>query len=349
MTSPSDHHHTHDGGHRHPRRLRGLLHLGGHSHSHDTADRVDPALQASAQGMAALKISFAGLAVTAAAQLAVLVLSGSVALLADTIHNVADALTAIPLGVAFWVGRRTPNRRYTYGYGRAEDLAGISVVAVISASAVLAGVEAIRRLLHPSTPGHLAWVAVAGVIGFVGNELVAHYRIRVGRRIGSAALEADGYHARTDGLSSLGVVAGAGGVALGWHTADPVFGLLITATILLAVRSSARSIYHRLMDAIDPGLVHVAEQVLAATPGIEAVDRLRMRWVGHDLHAEAAITCDAQRTLHAAHDIAEEGRHRLLHALPRLRSVTVHVNPTSAGGTDPHARTAHHHPHHQPA
>jgi cation diffusion facilitator family transporter len=292
--------------------------------------------------MAALRISLGGLAVTAGLQLTILAISGSVALLADTIHNFSDALTAVPLGVAFWVGRRPPNRRYTYGYGRSEDLAGLFVVGVVAASAVVALWQAIERLVHPSHVAHLGWVAAAGAIGFVGNEVVAQYRIGVGRRIGSAALEADGYHARTDGISSLGVVASAIGVWAGWRDADPVFGLVITVVILYAIRGAARDIYRRLMDAVDPHLVDDVERVLTSTGGIERVDTVRIRWVGHSLHAEAEVTSDADMTLQIAHDVAEDARHRLLHEVPRLTSVTVHTSPCDHHGVDPHAQTLHH-------
>jgi cation diffusion facilitator family transporter len=292
--------------------------------------------------MRALKVSLGGLTLTAAVQLAILLISGSVALLADTIHNFADALTAVPLAVAFWLGRRPPNRRYTYGFGRAEDLAGICVVVTIAASAVVAAWQAIARLVHPGTVHHVAWVAVAGGVGVAGNEVVARYRIRVGRRIGSAALEADGYHARTDALSSFGVVAGAAGVAAGWRAADPVFGLVITAVILVAVKDSARDIYRRLMDAVDPELVDQVERVLATTPGVEGVDAVRLRWIGHTLHAEAEVVSDSRLSLGAAHEVAEEAHHRLLHGVRRLSSVTVHTSPCGHDGVDPHARTAHH-------
>ena len=145
-------------------------------------------MEASAQGLRALWISLAVLGGTAVLQAAVVAVSGSVALLGDTLHNAADALTAVPLGIAFVVGRRPPTRRYTYGYGRAEDLAGVAIVVVIAASSVLAGYAANTRLTHPRPVTNLIAVAVAALAGFAGNELVARYRIRVGRKIGSAAL-----------------------------------------------------------------------------------------------------------------------------------------------------------------
>jgi cation diffusion facilitator family transporter len=317
-------------------------------HSHDAAESVDAELESSDEGIRALKTSLAALAVTAALQLVVVLISGSVALLADTIHNFADALTALPLGLAFWLGRRPATRRYTYGFGRAEDLAGVFIVAMIALSAVVAAWEAIQRLLHPHDVRNVGWVIAAGVVGAVGNELVAVYRIRVGRRIGSAALVADGLHARTDGLTSLAVVIGAIGVAAGFQKADPIVGLLITVAILGVLRNAGRDIYRRLMDSVDPGLVDDVERVVAAVPGVEVVEAVRIRWVGHQLRAEAEIVSDADITLADAHAIAEEAHHRLLHDIPRLSEVTIHTSPCGHDGRDPHSVTAHHFPKRRP-
>ena len=260
-----DHDHAHERHHEHPTRRAGRVRhglselLGGHSHN--AADQIDDALEANAAGRRALFISLIALGVTAVLQAVVVVLSGSVALLGDTLHNVADALTAVPLLVAFTLARRPANKRFTYGYGRAEDLGGLFVVAMILLSSVLAAYEAIDRLLHPREVSYLWAVAGAGLIGFLGNELVARYRIRVGRQIGSAALVADGLHARTDGFTSLAVLLGAGGVALGLPWADPVVGLLITVAILGVLRSAVKQVGARLMDAVDP---HIVEQATAA-------------------------------------------------------------------------------------
>jgi cation diffusion facilitator family transporter len=268
--------------------------------------------------------------------------SGSVALLSDAIHNGADALTAVPLGVAFWLGRRPATRRYTYGFGRSEDLAGAAIVATIAVSCGVAAWMAVNRLIHPHHVHHVGWVIAAGVVGFAGNELAAVYRIRVGRRIGSAALVADGLHARTDGFTSLAVVIGAVGVALGWRLADPIAGLGITAAIAVVVANAARDIYRRLMDAVDPGLVDRVTLILGGVDGIDDVEAVRIRWVGHELHAEAEVTSDGHLTLAEAHDLAEHARHRLLHEVPRLAQATIHSSPAAADGSDPHGLTAHH-------
>jgi len=346
-----DHEHDHGaGGHDHgPGGIRGFVAGVFSPHTHDAAESIDTALTASAEGVRALKISLAGLAVTAAFQLVVVLASGSVALLGDTIHNFSDALTAVPLGIAFLLGRRRPTKRYTYGYGRSEDLAGIFVVAMIALSSAVAAWEAFQRLLHPRSVHNIAWVVVAGFVGFVGNELVAVYRIRVGRKIGSAALVADGLHARTDGLTSLAVVIGAVGVAAGWQLADPIVGLLITVAILVVLKDAARDIYRRLMDSVEPELVDDVHRVLASVPGVQGVEEVRIRWLGHELRAEVEIISDADLSLADAHAIAEEAHHRLLHDIRRLGQATIHSSPCGHDGRDHHAATAHHFPTRAPA
>jgi cation diffusion facilitator family transporter len=329
---PREHEHNHDE-HEHehdhgtPRGLLGRLRHLVSPHSHDAAVAMDSELESSKAGMRALLLSFLALMVTALVQLAVVAISGSVALLVDTIHNFADALTALPIAVAFTLGRRAPTRRYTYGFGRAEDLAGIVVVLFIAASAVVAAVEAVRRLADPRDIDHLWVVAVAGLVGFAGNEAVARYRIRVGRRIGSAALVADGLHARTDGFTSLGVVLGAAGVAAGLEWADPAVGLLITVAVLSVLRDAARDVYRRLMDAVDPELVDTVERVAREVPGVQDLGDVRLRWIGHTLRAELVIVVDPALGVVDAHRIAEDVEHRLLHDVARLHAALVHADP----------------------
>ncbi|MFI1400498.1 cation diffusion facilitator family transporter [Streptomyces sp. NPDC020681] len=337
----------HQHGHGHGEsRLAQWRHRAGHllkPHSHESADKVDRALESSVKGMRALWTSLAVLGVTAAAQAVVVVLSGSVALLGDTVHNAADALTALPLGVAFVLGRRAATRRFTYGYGRAEDLAGIVIVLTIAGSAVFAAWTAVDRLLNPQDIRYLPAVAAAAVIGFIGNEWVARYRIRVGREIGSAALVADGLHARTDGFTSLAVLLGADGAALGWRLADPIVGLAITAAILLVLRDAFREVFRRIMDAVDPALVDSAERALHDVPGVRQVSELRMRWIGHRLRAEVAIVVDGELNVRDAHQVAVDAEHALLHAVPKLTAALVHADPAPApGAPDPHLVLAHH-------
>jgi len=313
-------------------------------HSHDSADSIDAALESSTEGIRALKISLVVLLVTALLQAVVVYFTGSIALLADTIHNFSDALTAVPLWVAFVLGRRAASRRYTYGYGRAEDLAGVFIVAMIALSAAVAGWESIRRLLDPQPITNVGVVIAAGLIGAAGNELVALYRIRVGRKIGSAALVADGLHARADGFTSLAVVLGALGVLAGYPLADPIVGIGITVAILFVLKGAATDVYRRLMDAVDPELVDSAEASLRSTPGVEDVEDLRLRWIGHRVRAETGIVVDSKLGIVDAHAIAVEAHHRLLHDVPKLVDVTVHVSPSGHDGHDHHAALAHHQP-----
>jgi cation diffusion facilitator family transporter len=331
-----DHKHGHDHGHGHgspawARVQHAVSEVLG-AHSHDSADQVDETLEADADGRRALLLSLLILAATAAIQAAVVILSGSVALLGDTLHNVADALTAVPLLIAFRLARRPATKRYTYGYGRAEDLGGLFVIAMITLSSVLAAGEAVDRLVHPRDVTHLWAVAAAAVAGFAGNEIVARYRIRVGRRIGSAALVADGLHARTDGFTSLAVLLGAAGVAAGWRAADPVIGLVITVAILGVLRSAVRQVGARLMDAVDPALVDQATAAVTSAAGIRTVRELRIRWIGHTLRAEVDATVDPGLTVTQAHDIAHHAEARLLGQVRRLTAATIHTSPT---GTHP--------------
>lgn len=304
-------------------------------HSHDAADSVDDTLESTAAGIRTVKISLLVLGLTALIQIVIVVMSGSVALAADTIHNFADALTAVPLWIAFALGAKPATRRYTYGFGRVEDLAGSFVVAMITMSAIIAGYEAIARLIHPQQIEHVGWVALAGLVGFIGNEWVALYRIRVGHRIGSAALIADGLHARTDGFTSLAVLCSAGGVALGFPLADPIVGLLITAAILAVLRTAARDVFRRLLDGVDPAMVDAAEQALAARPGVQAVRSVRMRWIGHRLHADAELDVDPALDLAQAHRIAHEAEHELTHTVPKLTTALIHAYPAEHGSSIP--------------
>ena len=329
------HHHDHDSdhghhhGHDHGTTVGGALREIFAPHSHDAGDSIDSALESSAAGIRAVKVSLLVLGATALAQIGIVAISGSVALLADTIHNFSDALTAIPLWIAFALGTRAATRRYTYGFGRAEDLAGLFVVAMIALSAVVAGIESMRRLINPVPIEHVGWVAVAGLVGFLGNEWVALYRIRVGRKIGSAALVADGLHARTDGFTSLAVLFGAAGSALGFPLADPLIGLVITVAILAVLRTAIRDIFRRLMDGVDPRFVDTAEAALAAEPGVTSVRSVKMRWIGHRLHADAELDIDPNVSLADAHRIAHEAEHTLTHAVPKLSSALVHAYPAT--------------------
>jgi len=309
-------------------------HGGGHGHTHGV---IDASITATERGVWAVKWSFIILAITAAMQFVVVLLSNSVALLADMIHNVGDATTAIPLWIAFVLARRKPSKRFTYGLGRVEDLAGLMVVGIILFSAIVAGYEAIDRLLNPHLVVQLGWLAVAGFIGFLGNEIVAVFRIRVGRQLNSAALVADGYHARTDGLTSLAVVLGAFGVWMGYPLADPIIGLLITITIFGIVWQSARAVITRTLDGVDPGITDEARHAAGHVAGVRSVNDVKARWIGHELSIDLIISVDESVSVAEAEALADRVRHELADHIPALSRTTV----TFGTGNGPPMQTAH--------
>jgi cation diffusion facilitator family transporter len=309
-----------------------------HGHTHGV---IDPTIATTDRGIWAIKWSFVIMAVTAILQLVVVLTSGSVALLADTIHNFGDATTAIPLWVAFVLARRKPTKTFTYGLGRVEDLAGLLIVLIILFSAIVAGYEAIDRLIHPHPITALGWVAVAGVVGFIGNEAVAVFRILIGREINSAALIADGYHARTDGLTSLAVVVGAIGVALGFPLADPLIGLLITLAIFGIVWQSARAVFTRMLDGLEPGVIDELHHAAEHVPGVLRVVDAKARWLGHELLAEVTIAVDEALPLAEANAIAAVLKEELFEHLPALKVANVRFDAASAE----QAHRAEHHDH----
>ena len=304
-----------------------------HKHSHGT---LDPVFLTAERGIWALKWSLCGLLATAVFQLCIVLISDSVALLADTLHNFGDAATAIPLWIAFIVAGRKLTPRFTYGYGRVEDLAGIVVVAAIVISALVVGYESVTRLFTPHNVEHLWAVVMAALVGFVGNEAVAILRLRVGKEIGSAALIAEGHHARTDGLASLAVLTGAIGVWLGFPLADPLVGLIITVVIMKIGWESGKSLFTRLLDGVDPEVINEVRHAAKHVPGVQDIAEVRVRWIGHRLLAEVNIAVASDLTVERGHEIAKEVRHQLLHHLKYLANVTIHIDPISASGEGHH-------------
>jgi cation diffusion facilitator family transporter len=304
-----------------------------HSHTHGV---VDPSILTTERGIWAVRWSFAGLFLTAFLQLIIVYYSGSIALLADTVHNFGDAFTAVPLFIAFMLARWKPTKRFTYGYGRVEDLAGVFVVFMILVSAIVAGYVSVDRLFHPQQVSFLWAVAVASVIGFTGNEAVARLRIRTGNEIGSAALVADGQHARADGLTSLAVLFGATGVYLGFPLADPVVGLIITIAILFIVKESAITVFTRLLDGVDPAITDEIRHAAEHVEGVKAVTDVKVRWLGHRLHAEVSLTVDAGLSVERGHRIAIAFRHELLNHLKYLADATIHIDPLEESGAGYH-------------
>ena len=311
-----------------------------HGHAHGAMDRV---VLTSSRGIWATKVSLAALLATAAMQVVIVVFTGSVALLADTVHNFSDAATALPLWAAFTLARRRPTRRFTYGYGRAEDLAGLLIVVAILATGIFAGYQSISRLSDPPGIDYIWAVVIASVVGFIGNEAVALFRIKVGKEIGSAALVADGLHARVDGLTSLAVLVGAVGVWLGAPLADPIAGVVITVAIFRIVVESGKSVVARLLDGVEPGVVDDVRSVLYATDGVEEVTEVRVRWSGHSLLAEVNLAVRPELSVEKGHQIAQEAQHRLMHHLQYLSNATVHVDPLGSSGEEHHQRAADHH------
>jgi len=313
---------------------------GKHGHTHGA---IDPSITTSERGIWAIKWSFIGLAVTALLQIVVVLLSHSVGLLADAIHNVGDAATAIPLWIAFTLSRWKPNEKFTYGYGRVEDLAGIAIVLTIFASAVVAAYETVQRFLHPQPVGYLWAVMAASIIGFIGNEAVAIFRIRVGREIESAALIADGYHARIDGWTSLAVFFGAVGVWMGYALADPIVGALITIAIAQIVWQSAKAIFTRALDGVDPKIIDELRHAATHVRGVEKVTDVRARWLGHRLYAEMNVAVAPQLSVEEGHAVAKEVRHEAMHQVGYLSNVVIHIDPMQEAGEEFHRIHAHTH------
>lgn len=300
-------------------------HHHGHDHTHGV---VNPLILTTQRGIWALKWSFVGLMVTAVLQIFVYFASGSVALLADTIHNFADAATAIPLGIAFLFARRNPTKRFNYGFGRVEDLAGIFIILIILASAVLAGYESISRLMNPQPVTHLTALMVAAVIGFLGNEGVAIFRIKVGKEINSAALIADGYHARADGFTSLAVLLGAIGVWLGFPLADPLIGLLISLLIFKIVWETGVSVFTRVLDGVEPEILkEVQEEAEEHMPTNWKLESVKARWFGHKLHVQISVLVPAELTVEKGHDRIHHFEDDLMIHLTYISDVTVHLEP----------------------
>lgn len=331
-------------GERHSRETRHSHDHGGgqpdHRHTHGV---VDPSVLSTRRGIWAVKRSLLILSATALLQGVAVLYSGSVALLADTIHNLGDAATAIPLWVAFRLARREPTKAFTYGYGRVEDLAGLAVVLTVLFSAIASGYQSFDRLLHPQAVENLWAVVLASLIGFIGNEAVAIFRIRIGKEIGSAALVADGYHARVDGLTSLAVLFGAAGIRLGYPLADPVAGLLITVAVFRIVWESGKSIFLRMLDGVDPVVVDEILHAVHHARRVMEVNKVRVRWVGHRLHAEVDVTVESKLSVEEGHETGKEVRHRLLHHLSYLSDAVVHVDPSTASGGEHHRVAGHEH------
>ncbi len=328
-----EHGHSHGAGAHSDEHGKGLFgwFRGNLAHSHAAADKVDETLESNERGIAALKLSLIGLLMTALLQFAVVLFSGSVALLADMIHNFGDATTSIPLWIAFSLAKRGANRRFTYGYGKVEDLAGVVIVDVIFASACVAAYESVMKILHPHPMTHLWWVAVAAIVGFAGNEIVAQFRIKTGKAIGSAALVADGAHARVDGFTSLAVLIGVVATAFGYPLVDPIVGLVITVAILFIVKDATVSVFNRLIERMEPEIIEGVAHAPLHVPGVLKVTSARARWLGHRVYADVEVTVDPSTSVKNSQALADAVRQALKTHVPSFGEAVVVVNPEREG------------------
>lgn len=326
--------HSHSHSHSHSHAGDDHDHGHGHDHSHGV---VDPSIATSERGLWAVKWSGILLLIISFVELAVVAMSRSTALLADMIHNFGDFATVIPLWIAFALMKRKPGREFSFGYGRVEDLAGVLIVAVLFTNALIAGYEAISRMFHPQTITHLGVVAIASLVSFAGNETVAILRIKVGREIGSAALIADGHHARMDGWTALTVLAGALGVYYGFPLADPIAGFVITVAIFGIVWTSAKTIFTRILDGVEPETLDQLRATAMEVNGVQDITDLRARWMGHHLYAEASIVVASELSVGEAHVIASAVEHQLVRHVPHVSDAVIHVCPADNAGAEFHA------------
>lgn len=332
-----DHHHGHGHPHDHGTGIWGIINTVFHFHGHSDKQQnlvSDPAM-ATTEGIRTVWLALAALSLTTIIQIIIVVASNSTALLADTVHNFGDALNSIPLLIAFYLARRAANNRYTYGYGKAEDVAGVFIVLSLVFSAGYAFYESINKLINPTPLNNLGWVALAAVIGFIGNETVAFLQIRVGKRIGSDAMIADGMHARTDGLTSLAVLIAVGGSWLGYPIVDPIIGIVIGITILFITVDACKTIWYRLMDAVEPALVDDVAHMVGHVQGVQHVRNVRIRWHGHQMHAEIEAVVDEDLTLKESASIRDAIAHEVQHVNPRI--TTIHTALTPCGHGHHHA------------
>ncbi len=321
-------------GHKHADGVIGFIaevfHLPGFAHDHGETDSivVDEAMQDNNIGITTVWVSLGLLWLTTALQAVIYFYSNSVALLADTTHNLVDGLNSIPLLIAFYLARRVASRRFTYGFGRAEDIAGIFIVLSIVYSAGHIMYESVNRFFSPFPLENLGLVALAALVGFIGNEGVATLQIRVGKRIGSDALVADGQHARMDGVTSLAVLIAVFGAWINIPILDPIIGVVIGIAIIGIAWHAIVKVFYRLMDAVDPSIVNRIEHFAEQVEGVGQIVKLRVHWVGHRLFTEVTATVDETRTLVEAHSVAQRIQEKLHEAIPAMGEVVVQFEPS---------------------
>jgi cation diffusion facilitator family transporter len=279
----------------------------------------------------AMAVSAAGLAVTALLELGLAVVTGSVALLGDALHNLSDVSTSAVVFAGFWVSRRPATTRYPYGYERAEDLAGLGVAMVIWASAVFAGYESVHKLLDAAPTNHPGLGMVGAAFGVVGNQLVARYKLTVGRRIRSATLVADAKHSWLDAISSVGALGGLVLVALGYRWGDPVAGFAVTLFICHVGVEVTRELLHHLMDGVDPDDLDAARTAAVRVDGVRAAD-VRGRWMGRTLLLEVETRLDDGLNLADADLINTRVEEGVRAAVPAVGHVHSHAHGALGSG-----------------
>ena len=268
-----------------------------------------------------MAVSAAGLGATGLVELLLAVLTGSVGLLGDAIHNLSDVSTSAVVFLGFRLSRRPATERYPYGLERAEDLAGIGIAVVIWASAVFAGYESIRKLLVHGSTTHVGAGIAGAIIGIVGNVAVARYKLVIGRRINSATLVADARHSWLDALSSAGALAGLIAVASGRSWGDPVAGLAITVVICHVGYEVTRDVVHRLADGVDPEVISTAEAAAGSVPGVIHA-HARARWTGRTLRVEIEGWVDPELPARDADALGRLVADRISRDLPQAGSFT---------------------------
>jgi cation diffusion facilitator family transporter len=291
-------------------------------HASDGADRRD--------AHRAIGVSAVGLALTGLIELAIAVVTGSVGLLGDALHNLSDVSTSAVVFVGFRISKRPATPAYPYGWERAEDLAGLGVALVIWASAVFAGVVSVHKLTEHGRTVHVGFGIAAAVVGIVGNQVVARYKGRVGRRIQSATLVADAQHSWLDALSSAGALLGLVGVAAGLHWADGVAGLVVTGFIVHVGYEVTGDLVAHLMDGVDPGVLAAAERAVAGVPGVEHA-HIRARWMGRSLIVEVEGFVAPATTIDHAESIGHAVGSAVTGAVPEARAVVWSPRAMTAG------------------
>jgi cation diffusion facilitator family transporter len=294
--------------------------MAGHDHAHGTH------VYTSRDAVKAVIISAVVLGVAAAVEFAAALAGGSASVLADALHNTGDVATTFVLLGAFSLARRPATRRFPWGYGRIEDVATLLIILIIVVTAAAAAVESILKFFQPGEYGNIPFALVAAAVGVVANLAVSEYKVRVGRGIGSTALEADGIHSRIDALVSLGAFVGIGLAGLGLRLADPIAGLAITVMILYILAGTVHQLFLRMMDAVDPHLIEELTEAALGVDGVLGVHDVRARWLGRELAAVMHVDCDPDSSLEEAHQVATRVEHAVSHVLPEAR-LDIHMDP----------------------